>query len=104
MAKHSVPHDLDPATARRVADKAWESYSRRFEKYRPQIRWVTDERAEVSFSAKGMHLNGELDIRPASIDMELDVPLLLRPFRKLAMSVIDEEVRKWVAKAKAGEV
>lgn len=102
--KHSVPHDLDQDTARRVADKAWESYSQRFADYDPQIRWVDDRHAQVSFQAKGIKLKGALDIQPSAIDLDLDVPLLLRPFRKKAISVIDEEVRWWIGKAKAGEV
>ena len=102
--KHSVPHDLDEPTARRVADKAWESYSTRFRQYDPKINWVNDKRAQISFKAKGIKLTGELELRPKAIDMDLDVPFLLRPFKKTAINVIDEEVRKWITKAKAGEI
>lgn len=102
--KHQVPHDLDEQTARKVADKAWESYSTRFAQYDPRINWVTDKRAEVGFSAKGIKLKGTLEILPKAIEMDLDVPFLLRPFKKKAMSVIDEEVRKWIGKAKSGEI
>ena len=102
--KHSVPHDLDEGTARKVADKAWEAYSTRFRQYDPKIDWVSEKKAKISFKAKGIHLSGELELQPRAIDMDLDVPFLLRPFKKTAMNVIDEEVRKWIAKAKAGEI
>ena len=35
---------------------------------------------------------------------ELDVPFLLRPFKKKAIDVIEQEIKKWVKKAENGEV
>ncbi|MEM9193399.1 MAG: polyhydroxyalkanoic acid system family protein [Myxococcota bacterium] len=102
--RHAVDHDLDLPTARRVADKAWESYSTRFAKYDPTIDWVTDHKAKVGFTAKGISLKGELELKAKAIEMDLDVPFLLRPFKSKAISVIDEEIRKWVSKAKNGEL
>lgn len=102
--KHFVEHDLDQPTAKRAAEKAWESYSQRFAKYEPRIQWKDDTHADVSFKAKGIHLSGTLDLEPRRIGLELEVPLLLRMFKKQAVEVIDQEIRKWVAKAKAGEI
>ena len=102
--KHKVPHDLDEATARKVADKAWESYSARFKDYDPRIDWVTDKKANIGFSAKGIKLKGTIELQPKAIEMDLDVPFLLKPFKKKAINVIDEETKKWIAKAKAGEI
>jgi hypothetical protein len=36
--------------------------------------------------------------------MDLDVPLLLRPFKSTALGVIEEEIRKWIDKAKNGQI
>ena len=36
--------------------------------------------------------------------MELDVPFLLKPFKGKALGVIEEEIKKWMAKAEAGEL
>jgi hypothetical protein len=80
------------------------SYAERFAKYNPTTTWVSDDKANVSFSVKGMTLNGELTVTDEHIDMDLDVPFLLKPFKGKALSVIEEEIKKWVAKAKAGEV
>ncbi len=102
--KYSVAHDLGQATARKVADAAFRSYQAKLGKYHPETRWVSDTRAEIGFSIKGINLKGSLEVKPTSIDMELDVPLLLRPFQNLAMGVVQDEIRSWIEKARAGEV
>lgn len=102
--KHAIPHDLDTATAKKVADRAFTEYSNRYPEYRPQMAWVSDRRADVSFNAKGVKLSGAFEIDPSAISLELDVPFLFRPFQKMALEVIEREVRVWIGKAKAGEL
>jgi hypothetical protein len=102
--KHTIPHDLDQAMAKRVVDRAFAEYSTRFAEYQPHLRWVSDKRAEVGFNAKGVKLSGAMELEPASIGVELDVPFLFRPFQKKALEVIGDEVRRWVGKARAGEL
>ena len=102
--KHTVPHDLDFDTARRVTEKAFAAYEARFPEYKPVMTWVTDQRAETSFTVKGVTLKGTFELVPHGIDMDLDVPFLLRPFKGKAIAVIEEEVRAWVGKAKRGEL
>ena len=102
--KHAVPHDLGIEKARAVADAAFASYKEKLSQYNPSSNWVTDRRAEISFSVKGITLNGSVELQESSIDMELDVPFLLRPFRGKALSVIEKHIRKWIDKAKAGQL
>ena len=102
--KHAVPHDLGQDKAKQVAEAAFGSYKRKLAKYDPQTRWVNDRRAEISFSVKGMTMNGALEVTERSIDMELDVPFLLRPFKGKALSIIEAEIRAWLAKAKDGQI
>lgn len=102
--KHTIDHDLDPATAKKVTDRAFAEYSNRYPDYQPTLRWASDQRADVSFNAKGIKLNGSMDISPKAIVLDLDVPFLLRPFQKKAMEVIEREVKVWIGKAKAGQL
>jgi hypothetical protein len=102
--KHVVPHGLGQDKAKQVALAAIDSYSNRFAKYNPSARWLDDRRAEISFNVKGMSLSGMLEVNPSDIKMDLDVPFLLRPFKGTALGVIEEEVQKWISKAKAGEI
>ena len=102
--KHSISHDLGLDKAKEVATKALDSYKSRFAEYNPQTKWVSDTRCDIGFSVKGMSLNGVLEVTPASIDMDLDVPFMLRPFKGTALSVIEREITKWLEKAKAGSL
>ncbi len=104
MQKHVVKHDLGPELAKKATLEAWKSYSARFAKYEPKSEWVTDSKANVQFTVKGVTLKGTLELVPHAIEMELEVPFLFRPFRKLALEVVEEEIRKWIDKAKAGEL
>src|SRR5262245_23380375 len=102
--KHSVPHDLGKEAAKKAADAAFKAYSARFAKYHPTANWSTPDRADISFTAKGMTLKGVLEVKDKSIDMDLDVPFLLRPFKDVALGAVDKEITKWVDLAKRGEV
>jgi hypothetical protein len=102
--KHVIQHDLDTSTAKRVVDRAFEEYKSRFADYHPTLHWAHERRADVSFNAKGVKLNGAMHVEEKEIGLELDVPFLLRPFQKKAVEIIEREVRHWVDKAKKGEL
>lgn len=102
--KHAVPHDLGQERAKVVAEQAISSYEKRFEKYNAKARWVTDNRADISFHVKGMTLSGTLEVLPKAIEMDLDVPFFLKPFKSTAIGVIEEEIKNWLAQAKAGKI
>src|SRR4051794_867884 len=100
--KHLIEHDLDLATAKKVTDRAFAEYKTRFADYDPTLRWVSDTKAEIGFSAKGLHLGGSMQMLKAAIEVELDVPFLLRIFQKRAIEIIDREVRLWIDRAHQG--
>jgi hypothetical protein len=102
--EHVISHQLDIPTAKKVADRAFEEYKTRFEKYEPTFRWISDRKAELGFSAKGFSVKGSMEVAEKKIAVDLDVPFLLRPFKGMAMDVIDREVKRWIAKAEAGEI
>jgi hypothetical protein len=102
--KHSVPHDLGREKAKAAAEAALASYAARFAQYRPTANWTSPDRAEISFTAKGITLKGVLVVTPTSIDMDLDVPFLLRPFKDKALGAVDREISRWVGKARSGEI
>ena len=101
--EHDIRHDLPVDQAQRVARLALESYATRFAKYEPAVQWSTDNQASVAFTVKGMRLSGGLKIERDRFRLDLDVPMLLRPFKGRAFAVIEREVQGWIAKAKAGE-
>ena len=102
--KHVIKHTLTPELARKVTRKAFDAYAERFKEYNPEVDWKTEDRAEISFRAKGIRLQGTLELKPSAVELELEVPMLLRPFRGRAIGIIDEEIRGWIGKAEAGEL
>lgn len=102
--KHTIEHDLNMTTAKKVTDRAFAEYGSRYPDYQPTLSWIDDRRADVSFSAKGIHLGGKMAIDEKSISLDLDVPFLFRPFQKKAIEVIDREVKVWIEKARAGQI
>jgi hypothetical protein len=102
--KHVMPHDLPPELARKVAIKAFESYQQRYAKYQPALTWLTEQRASVSMSAKGIVLSGTVELKAQTISFELEVPFMLRMFKGRALKVMARELEHWVAKARAGEL
>jgi hypothetical protein len=102
--KHSVSHSLGQEKAMAATRAAFTAYKERFANYSPEANWISDSRANISFSAKGMSLKGSIEVKPSSIDMDLDVPFFLRPFKDTALGAVEKEIEKWVEKAKAGEI
>lgn len=102
--KHSVPHDLPLPLAKKAADAALQSYKARFAEYDPQIAWVSERLAEVTFRVKGLSMKGSFEIGDTAIDMDMEVPLLLRPFKNKALEVIEQQITQWIEKARKGEL
>ncbi len=102
--KHSITHGLSHEMARKVTQKALDSYRAKFSEYSPQGRWLSDDRAEVSFTVLGNTLKGAVDVLPDRVDLELKVPFMWRIFRGQAIKVIEGEINEWIAKARQGEL
>jgi len=102
--KHEIHHGLEPDLAKKAIDKAMEAYSERFSDFNPRFAWKTESRGELGFKAKGVGVDGSIEIAGPKIFVDLEVPFLLRVFKGKAIDVIDREVKKWVEKARAGEL
>jgi hypothetical protein len=102
--KHTVPHDLGREKAKQATEAAFAKYQSKYADYAPTVRWVSDDVAELSFSIKGLALSGGVVVRDSEIEMELNVPFLLRPFQKTAIGVVETEIKRWIDKAKTGKI
>lgn len=100
--RHTITHELPPETLRKTLEVALRSYQARFPTAQPALRWQNPDHAEISFSAKGMALRGVLLLRPGAVTLEMDLPLVLRPFRERAVRKVEAEVQKWFDRARAG--
>ena len=102
--KHKVSHHLDKATAKRATEAAIAAYAERFAEYHPSSTWLDEDRAEISFSAKGVHLKGMLELVEGGVELSLDVPFVFKFIQKKAVAVIEEEIARWIGKAERGEL
>jgi hypothetical protein len=102
--KHALKHDVTREQAKQAIGTALDVYCRKFPQFSPKTTWHGDWRAETSFKVKGMALVAKCEIKDKHIDMSMDVPLLLRPFRSQALGVIETEIKKWLGRAQAGEL
>lgn len=102
--KQTIQTGLDIPNSKKAIDKAMEAYSARFAEYQPRFAWKGETLGEFGFSAKGLQLQGSMNVREGAIDVDMDVPFLLRVFQGKAMEVIQEQVSFWVEKVKKGEL
>ncbi len=102
--KHTVDHGLSKDIAKQATQKAFESYQQKLSDYDPQADWVEDDHAEVTFSVKGYTLEGTIELTDENIVLQLDIPMLLKPFKNKAVSVVEDEIDEWVEKARQGEL
>jgi hypothetical protein len=103
--QHIIEHDLSPELAKRAADKAAEHYTAKWEKYDTTTTWTDDTHAEISFRVKGVGVSATVDMQPGQVVIDMQqVPLLLRPFKNMALDVVHKIMEKWIVKAKNGEL
>lgn len=102
--EHAIKHGLSHDQAKAAAKSAVDTYSQKLAKYSPTIAWQGDSKLSVAFTAKGISLKGQLSIEPDRYVISMDVPLLMRPFKSVAMPIIEKEAQGWIAKAKAGQL
>ncbi|MFB6262192.1 MAG: polyhydroxyalkanoic acid system family protein [Bradymonadaceae bacterium] len=102
--KHTVEHGLSKDLAKKATEHAFDAYQQKLSDYDPQANWVTDDEAEVTFSVKGYTLEGGIHLDEDVIELELDIPMLLKPFKSKAVSVVEDEIDKWVEKARQGDL
>ena len=103
--EHIITHDLSPELAKKAANKAAEHYTKKWEKYDAKTTWVTDDKAEIAFRVKGVNVSATIEMQPGRAVIEMQkVPLLLRPFKSMALDVVHRTMEKWIERARNGEL
>lgn len=97
--KHTVHHDLNDEEAKSAVLRAMARYCDRYAEYAPSMLWSDERCADLGFSFKGYKLGGRIELRPRTVDLEIDVPLPLRMFKRMAIAAIDTEVRRFIDEA-----
>jgi len=98
-----MSHELSPELARKVTERAFESYREKYSDFAPTLIWVSPTHANASFSAKGVSLKGTVELAPGKITLDLDVPFVFRIFKDKALAILDRELSDWHERARRGE-
>lgn len=101
--KHAVRHEVTQEQARQAIDTAIQVYARKFPKYQATTRWQ-GQRGELSLQFRGKPLSATVEIFAERIEMDMDVPFIFLPFKTQALKLLESEIRKWIDRAKAGEL
>ncbi len=102
--RHAISHDLGLELACKTARAACDDYARRFARYQLVVQWQGPQQAQISFAAKGVAMTGEVLVSDRELVLDLKVPLLLRPLQGRALEIIDREFRRWLERARQGEI
>jgi len=101
VAKHGMS---DLGRMRIVIDKAYESYAARLSDFSPTIEWRGDRQAVVSFTVLKKKIEAQFNVDEQNVEISGDVPFLFKPFQGRIEKVLGEEMEKWLAKERAGEL
>lgn len=96
MVRHSIPHAIGAEQAKQLIERAFAHYRDRYPKYEPTLNWTEAHRGEIVVSIRGYKLTGRIELAPAATVIEMDVPMLLRPFQGTALKTIDREANRWL--------
>ena len=103
--QHIIQHDLSPELAKKAAEKAAEYYTEKWAKYDAKPTWTSEPHAEITFHVKGVSVAATVDMEPGQVLIDMQkVPLLLRPFKNMALDVGQKTMEKWILRAKNGEL
>ncbi len=103
--QHIIKHDLSPELAKKAAEKAAEYYTEKWAKYDAKTTWTSDSHADITFHVKGVSVAATVDMEPGQVIIDMKkVPLLLRPFKNMALDVVHKTMEKWIVRAKNGEL
>lgn len=100
--KHRVSHPLDRPSARRALDEAFAEYRERFRRHEPSLRWTAPDEVQVSFHALDRSFEARVHLLDQALEIEMNVPLLARPFVSRAKRRIEREVSHWAQSHSGG--
>jgi hypothetical protein len=93
---HYLSHPFDTIDARRLVERAYRSYQSRYPAAQIALVWESDNLASVEFGVRGFRFQGRVTLRPGTLELGLQLPMVFRVFRDRAVQRIDEEARRWV--------
>jgi hypothetical protein len=101
MAKlrHTLQHGLALEDARKLALEAWEHYRVLLARNQPELEMQGPDSAVVKWVSRlGNRYQCSVELRDQVAVLEMDIPLLARPFKDIGIAMIEKELSGWLAK------
>ena len=93
--KHYFNHNLNQDDATMLTKEALDSYCDKYSEFQPKVAW-NNHQAEIALVVAGSKLKGVVEVEPGRIGLDMNIPFLLRPFKKKAIDVIQKEITTWM--------
>jgi hypothetical protein len=97
--KHRVQHPLPSADAKKLLDRALDTYREHYAEYSLKTGWVDDETAQVGFEVTGKKIDGQIRVCEDGYEIDLDLPWVFLPFKNKIAKSLDREFARWIEKA-----
>lgn len=97
--KHTVDHPLEAEKARQLLERALNTYVEDYAQYSMETGWKDEATAQVGFQVTGTRVDGEIKVCEGRYEIDLDLPWVLRPFKKEIVKSIDREFARWISSA-----
>ncbi len=93
--KHTVKHPLAPERAKQMLGSLLDTYKEHYKEYEMQANWTGDDTAEIDMCISGRNIKGQVKVCDDCYEVDMDLPLFFRPFKKRIRKGMDEEVERW---------
>jgi hypothetical protein len=97
--RHSVHHELEPARAKAMLDRALDTYRAHYAEHGVETAWIDERTAEIGFELTGSKVDGRITVCEDCFDIDLDLPWILRPFSRRIAHSFEQELQRWMAQA-----
>ncbi len=99
---HTLTHGLALEEAKQLALEAWEHYRVFLARNRPELEWRGPSSAVVKWTSRfGNRYECSVELRDKIALLQMDIPLLARPFKDVGLAMVEKELATWLAKHQA---
>ena len=96
---HTLTHGLALEEAKQLALEAWEKNRVVFARNKPELEWRGPYSAVVKWTSRvGNRYRCSVELRDQIALLQMDIPLLARPFKDIGLAMVEKELGNWLAK------
>ena len=99
---HRLTHGLGLEQAKKLALEAWEQNRVVFARNEPELEWTGPYSAMVKWTSRfGNRYQCSVELKDRVALLQMDIPLLARPFKDVGLAMVEKELSNWLARYQA---